>query len=289
MSKPNSTARAAEWRRPTIVAASTVSRSDALSNALKPRCRRASPPRSRPGRDHAGRDPRPVTSRDASPRRSTHRSRCGSAHGLAAHHGLGTSHRASPSSLWSRRRGSNASHRRRRSRRAPRRTCARRRPARSRAAASPPAVPRSTGLGIPPGPNAASYAAWCDLTREAKTGRARATPTQWCLTTRAVVGERSTLVVIGAADHRRLVIRDLIGAHGAEPRHLNSRRTSRHHSRESHNRRLHSCSSSRSVVALARGVSKGLLMAVSWRSSDGQVARRDLAVGFGGRGVRPLV
>ena len=36
MSNPSSTARAAEWSRPTIVAASTVSRSAALSRRLEP-------------------------------------------------------------------------------------------------------------------------------------------------------------------------------------------------------------------------------------------------------------
>ena len=94
------------------------------------------------------------------------------------------------------------------------------------------------------------------LTEQTQNDRACTSPPQRCFTPRPVVGERGTRMIIGATEHRCLVIRDLIRAHRAEPGHLNSRRTSRHPSRESRNRRLHSCSSSRAVFALAWGVSK---------------------------------
>ena len=156
----------------------------------------------------------------------------------------------------SRRRGSSASRPPRPSRRAPRPTCAPTPPARTPAAASPPAGHRSTGSRNPPGPNAASYAAGVTSPKRPRLTAPAPAPPQRCFTPRPVVGERGTRMVIGATEHRRLVIRDLVGAHRAEPGHLNSRRTSRHPSRESRNRRLHSCSSSRAVFALASGVSK---------------------------------
>lgn len=109
------------------------------------------------------------------------------------------------------------------------------------------------------------------LARQAEPGRPRSHPAQRRLTAGSVVVQRRAGMIIRAADHRRLVVSDLIGAHGAEPRHrsapLDSPVQSPGTSRSPGSHRLQPCSPSQRFSRSPPGLGNGLWMAGQWRST----------------------